>query len=131
MVTGSMGHPKNEVTTILLVEDEALIRMATAAMLEDEGYRVLESHDANDALAILNEVGTIDVVITDVQMPGSIDGLELVRIIGKDYPHVQTLVTSGRASLNEARQCGANKFLTKPYTASAIQSAVRSVRLSV
>jgi CheY-like chemotaxis protein len=123
-----MGHANHQ-TTILLVEDEGLIRMATAAMLEDEGYRVLEGTDADDALATLGAIANIDIVITDVQMPGKIDGLELVRIISHDYPHIQTLVTSGRASLNEARDCGAKKFLTKPYTASAIQSAVEAVRL--
>ena len=126
-----MERAKDQITTILLVEDEALIRMATAAMLEDEGYRVLEGTDAINALAVLDADSRIDIVITDVQMPGNIDGLELVEIIGREYPHILTLITSGRASFNEARQSGAKNFLTKPYTASAMQLAVRAVLTSV
>jgi CheY-like chemotaxis protein len=126
-----MALPKDQGRKILLVEDEALIRMATAAMLEDQGYLVLEGTDAINALTMLNSHPDIDIVITDVQMPGKIDGLELVEIIGREFPHILTLITSGRASLNEARQSGANKFLEKPYTASAIQSAVQEVLTTV
>ncbi len=126
-----MRRAKDQITTILLVEDEALIRMATAAMLEDEGYRVLEGKDAVNALAVLDTDPDIDIVITDVQMPGEIDGLELVEIISRKYPHILTLITSGRTSLNEAQQSGATKFLAKPYTAVAIQSALQAVLTAV
>ncbi|HEY4276006.1 MAG TPA: response regulator [Rhizomicrobium sp.] len=122
-----MSHASPQVATILLVEDEPLIRMATAAILEDEGYRVLEGRDADEALAILRANPEISIVVTDVQMPGKIDGLDLVRIIGQEYPRIQTLITSGRASLGDARQCGADKYLPKPYSASAIQSAVFAI----
>lgn len=122
-----MGHAGQDTKTILLIEDEGLIRMATAAMLEDAGYHVLEAMNADEALVTLEAGNEIDIVITDVQMPGKIDGLELVEIIASKYPRIPSLVTSGRASLQEARDCGARKFLTKPYTASAIQSAVEAV----
>jgi DNA-binding NtrC family response regulator len=122
-----MGHINHSEVTILLIEDEGLIRMATAAMLEDAGYHVREAMNADEALVALDADSQIDIVITDVQMPGKIDGLELVEIISSKYPHIQSLVTSGRASLNEARDCGAKKFITKPYTADAIQSAVQAV----
>ena len=122
-----MDNANPEPITILLIEDEALIRMATAAMLEDAGYRVVEAMNADEALVTLGEGQQIDIVITDVQMPGRLDGLELVEIITEKYPHILSLVTSGRASLREARDCGAKKFLTKPYTATAIQSAVEAV----
>ena len=122
-----MGHVNHAEITILLIEDEGLIRMATTAMLEDAGYQVREAINADEALVSLDADSQIDIVITDVQMPGKIDGLALVEIIARKYPHIQSLVTSGRASLNEARECGAKKFLTKPYTAEAIQSAVEAV----
>jgi two-component system, response regulator PdtaR len=123
-----MERAKDQVITILLIEDEGLIRMATAAMLEDAGYRVLEAMNADEALATLDTDGEeIDLVITDVQMPGKIDGLALVALISRKYPHIQALITSGRASVNEAWQSGAKKFLSKPYTAMAIQSAVKAV----
>lgn len=124
-----MGHPNDQALTVLLVEDEGIIRMASAAILEDAGYGVLEAVDAEEALAILNDHPEVDVVVTDVQMPGKLNGLKLVEVIAHDYPRVQTLVTSGLASLKEARESGAAKFLTKPYTAAGIQSAVRMLAL--
>ncbi|HEY2007631.1 MAG TPA: response regulator [Rhizomicrobium sp.] len=124
-----MGHPKDQAFTVLLVEDEGIIRMASAAILEDAGYDVLEAVDAEEALATLNDHPEVDVVVTDVQMPGKLDGLQLIEVIAHDYPQVQTLVTSGRASLREARESGAVKFLAKPYTAAGIQSAVRMLAL--
>jgi CheY-like chemotaxis protein len=122
-----MWSNQNRHFTILLIEDEALIRMGTAAMLEDDGYRVLEAVDAEGALAILDACSEIDIVITDVQMPGKIDGLALVEILAQRFPHIRTLVTSGRTSSQEACNCGAKKFLPKPYTAIAIQTAVQAL----
>ena len=94
-----MERDLNYVRTILLVEDEPLIRMATASMLEDAGYRVLEEIDADGALKMLITHPEIDIVITDVQMPGTMDGLKLVQIIRHAYSGISTIVTSGRASL--------------------------------
>src|ERR1700761_7159707 len=74
--------------TILLIEDEALIRLGTAAMLEDAGYCVLEAGDADEALSLLASHSEIDVVVTDVQMPGTIDGLVLVEIITREFPGI-------------------------------------------
>ena len=112
--------------TVLLIEDEGLIRMATAAMLEDAGYCVLEAVNCDEALIILQANAAVDIVVTDVQMPGKLDGLALVKVIGRDYPNIHTLVTSGRTGLREASLCGATKFLAKPYTALAIQEAVNA-----
>jgi CheY-like chemotaxis protein len=122
-----MEQANRNAITILLIEDEPLIRMATSAILEDAGYHVLEEATADAALESLSRHPEVDVVITDVQMPGRLDGLALIEIIGQDYPKIQTVITSGRTGPNEARQCGAKKFLSKPYTAAAIQSAVIAV----
>jgi CheY-like chemotaxis protein len=124
-----MGRARDQALTVLLVEDEGIIRMASASILEDAGYDVLEAVDAEEALATLNDHPEVDVVVTDVQMPGKLNGLKLIEVIAHDYPQVQTLVTSGRASLKEARESGAAKFLAKPYTAAGIQSAVRMLAL--
>jgi two-component system, response regulator PdtaR len=113
-------------STILLTEDEPVIRLGTSAMLEDAGYRVLEAGDASEALVLLSQHPEISLVLTDVQMPGAIDGLALVCIIQADYPKIRSIVTSGRSGSPEARQCGAAKFLPKPYTARTIQAAVTS-----
>ena len=124
-----MGSAKDQSLTVLLVEDEGIIRMASAAILEDAGYDVLEAADAEEALATLGDHPEVDVVVTDVQMPGRLDGLKLIEAIANDYPQVKTLVTSGLAGVKEARESGAAKFLAKPYTAAGIQSAVRILAL--
>ena len=111
--------------TVLLIEDEAVIRMRTAAMLEDAGYEVLEASDASEALALLSGHSEIKLVLTDVQMPGVIDGLALVEIIKADYPAVRSIVTSGLASLRQAKQCGAITYLPKPYNAKAMEAALK------
>ncbi len=121
-----MERAKDQAITVLLVEDEGIIRMASASMLEDAGYTVIEAMNADDALQILQQRSDVNVVVTDVQMPGKIDGLGLVEILAQDHPNIQTLITSGRAGVNEARRSGARRFLAKPYTAAAIQSAVAS-----
>jgi CheY-like chemotaxis protein len=122
----SMGYAKDQAITVLLVEDEGIIRMASSAMLEDAGYIVIEASDANEALQILRQHPQIDIVITDVQMPGTLDGLGLVEILGREYPHIEALITSGRTCVNDAQKAGAKKFLSKPYTAADMQNAVEA-----
>ena len=63
--------------------------------------------------------------MTDVQMPGTIDGLVLVEIIKRDFPAIRSIVTSGRSNLSDARKSGAGEFLSKPYSAASIGAAVR------
>lgn len=115
------------IPTILLIDDEAVIRLSTAAMLEDAGYGVLEAADGSEALALLSSHPEISVVLTDVQMPGAIDGLDLVEIVQQDYPAIKSIVASGRSGLREARQSGAGGFLAKPYTAAAMHEALKKV----
>jgi CheY-like chemotaxis protein len=110
--------------TVLLIEDEELIRMGTSAMLEDSGFRVLEAGNADEAKNIIADHPEIAVIITDVQMPGSMDGLQLTRMISHDHAHIPVLITSGRTGLPEARAHGAASYLSKPYTAHDIQQAV-------
>jgi CheY-like chemotaxis protein len=110
--------------TVLLIEDEPLIRMCTSAMLEDSGYTVLEAGNADEAQAVLMDHPEVSIVVTDVQMPGATDGLALASILKRDYSHIRVLVTSGRAGLQEAREHGAADYLSKPYTADAIQRAL-------
>lgn len=112
------------VQTVLLIEDEPLIRMGTSAMLEDSGFLVLEAANADEAQILIADHPEISVVITDVQMPGSMDGLELASLIHRNYSHIPVLITSGRTGLQEARQHGAASYLSKPYTAQAIQIAL-------
>jgi CheY-like chemotaxis protein len=87
----------DEPEAILLVKDEPLVRLDLAEMLEDAGYQVLEAANADIALKVLTaDPDRVTILMTDVNMPGSIDGLELARIVHAQWPHIRIVVTSGQ-----------------------------------
>lgn len=100
--------------TVLIVEDEPLIRMILADALEDEGYSVIEAGTALEAIAAL---GTKDVgaVITDVDMPGGLSGLDLTRYVASCRKGLPVIVTSGGHRLQEEKLPGDARFIAKPY----------------
>lgn len=101
--------------TVLVVEDEPLIRMVLAETLEDEGYRVLEASNVLEAIAALGRHAKVDALITDVDMPGDLDGLDLMRLIASYDSAVTVIVTSGRYSPGEGEMTPGSRFLAKPY----------------
>ena len=110
--------------TILVVEDEAVIRMCTAATLEDAGFRVLEAACSAEAIEILSRHAEISILMTDVHMPGQMNGLGLVAQVRRDHPAIRAIVVSGNASAADASRAGATGFLAKPFLA---QTMVRAV----
>jgi DNA-binding response OmpR family regulator len=112
--SGSSAPPAS---TILVVEDEVLVRLAIADYLRDCGYQVFEAGDAAEAQIVLNAGTSVDVVFSDVQLPGGMDGFGLARWIRQHHPGVQVLLTSGR--VNEAHRaaelCDDGPLLAKPY----------------
>jgi DNA-binding NtrC family response regulator len=112
--------------TILVVEDEALLRMCAVSVLEDAGYAVLEAEDGDAALEMIAGHDEIGVVITDVRMPGTMSGLALVSRIKKERPEIRSIVVSGNAAAREAFNVGASGFLPKPFLGDAIVNAVEN-----
>lgn len=104
--------------TVLLVEDEALLRMLMAELLRDAGVRVIEAATADEALAVLTAGLHVDVVFTDVRMPGRMDGVALALALGRDRPEIPVLVTSGDLDPEVARQMAT--FIPKPYDLDAV-----------
>ena len=102
-------------SVVLVVEDEALIRMGAADQLERSGYKVLEAGSATEALAILKARPEVQVLFTDIDMPGELDGMELAERVHQRWPKVLLLVTSGGASLADADIPDDGMFLAKPY----------------
>lgn len=104
--------------TVLVVEDEVLVRMVIADYLRECGYRVYEAVDAGEALAVLQspEV-SIEIVFSDLQMPGDMDGFGLARWIRANKPGVHVILTSGleRSAEIAATLCEAGPLLNKPY----------------
>ncbi|WP_371422385.1 response regulator [Tardiphaga sp.] len=112
-LTGSTAN----YSTALVVEDEPLVRTYVAEVLMDAGYRVFEACDALDALAILGERRDVHIVLTDIEMPGGMDGLELAGTIRSRWPEIVILVHSGRVRpAAHALPLGAG-FIAKPYRA--------------
>lgn len=121
-----MGQGEKQ-QTVLVVEDEPLIRMAAIATFEDAGFHVLSAKDSAQALGILASHSEINILVTDVCMPGIVDGLGLVALVRRDHPTIQSIVVSGNTTLAEARQAGAAGFVSKPYLAHAMVQAIRDI----
>lgn len=104
-------------TTVLIVEDEVLVRMGVGEYLRGRGFRVLEAGDAQEAQSVLAADGGIDVVFTDVVMPGDLDGFALAAWIRRHHPAIRVLLTSGVTSagrLASRLEPGA-MHIDKPY----------------
>jgi len=111
---------------ILLVEDEPLIRLFMAELLEEAGFRVIEAAHANEALTILNSGLPIGVLLTDVDMPPGPDGYELSRTVSRYWPRVEILIMSGRRWPAHGDLPPGAAFLAKPCPNDAIVLHVRS-----
>jgi CheY-like chemotaxis protein len=113
---------------VLLVEDEALIRMLAVDILENAGFTVVDAGHAREALEYLHAKSSdIAIMITDVQMPGSMDGLDLAHHARTHWPWIAVLIVSGHlAPLSGAMPAG-SRFLPKPYQAEGLVTAVREL----
>jgi CheY-like chemotaxis protein len=112
---------------ILLVEDEVLVRMVAADVLEDAGFTVLESASAEEALMLLETRPDVQVLFTDVNMPGALDGLGLAQTVHNRAPGVGILGGSGRIRPNPGELPPGARFIAKPYAPSALTDAVRAL----
>jgi len=114
-------------TSVLVVEDDFLVRLTAVDVLEDAGFHVYEADGAERALSMMEERRDIGAVFTDIDMPGSIDGLELARRVGRRWPNVRVIVTSGGAQRTGLDLPTGGIFIAKPYSASRIVSKLRAM----
>jgi signal transduction histidine kinase len=114
---------------VLLVEDEASVRMVLARGLERKGYSVTTAEDANAALVVLNSDAAVDVLLSDVMMPG-MDGVELAFKAVEMRPGIGLVLMSGYAELPRHREAEALgvSFMTKPFTMSDLLAALTKAR---
>ena len=113
--------------TVLVVEDEPLVRMGIVDHLEDSGFTVLEAADADAAIHLLVKNLDIRIVFTDVDMPGSMDGLKLAAAISKRWPPIKIVVTSGHRKVNTNDLPVEAHFFAKPYSFDKLVTAFRSL----
>jgi len=119
-----MAHFK---PTVLVVEDEALVRMAIVDRLEEEGFLALEAADADQALAILVTNLDVRLVFTDVDMPGSMNGIKLAAAVRDRWPPIKIVVTSGFRKVSLDELPAEAQFVSKPYNADRIVAAFRQL----
>lgn len=111
---------------VLVVEDDAMIRMDVVSMIEDAGYDVLEAPDADAAIAILETRLDISIVFTDIEMPGSMNGLKLAYAVRDRWPPVSIIIASGRIRPQPDEMPSEVQFLRKPYSEAAVVQAVHA-----
>ena len=102
---------------VLVVEDEILLRMRAVDMVEDAGYTSVEAVDADQAVAILESRSDIALIFTDIQMPGSMDGLGLAHSVHKRWPPIKIILVSGQLKLSESDIPPNSRFFGKPLQA--------------
>ncbi|MBA1349716.1 response regulator [Rhizobium sp. WYCCWR 11146] len=115
---------KNGKAVVLVVEDSTIIRMGAVDLVVSAGYEALEACDADEAIGILESRDDVDLVFTDVQMPGTMDGIKLSHYINDRWPPVRLIVASGAAILEESSLPTGSRFFSKPYDSHAIIDAM-------
>jgi CheY-like chemotaxis protein len=111
---------------VLVVEDEFLIRMNAIETIE-EGYEVVEAANADEAIAVLERRFDITVLFTDIQMPGSMDGLKLAAAVRHRWPPILIVATSGQVKLHPEDLPKGGRFLPKPYSPTEIMTTLREL----
>lgn len=110
--------------SVLVVEDETLIRFSVVAQLEDAGFEVFEAANADDAIEILNVTPSIRLLFTDIDMPGTMDGLKLAAAVRNRWPPVKIVITSGHRIVEAVDVPEGSLFFSKPY---AYQAVLKSI----
>lgn len=106
-----------ETVGVLVVEDDPLVMLAAVDVIEHAGYRVYQASDADAAIRLLEAHDAIHILFTDIEMPGSMDGLELAACIRDRWPKISIIITSGRILARDVGLPAGDIFLAKPYGA--------------
>ncbi len=112
---------------VLIVEDEPLLRELAVEFVEEAGFVALEAGDADEAVALLKARSDIAVLFTDINMPGSMDGLGLAHAVRDRWPPIKIIVASGRVRLKQSDLPPNSAFLEKPYHGKAMIAQLRSM----
>ena len=110
---------------VLVVEDDFLNRLHAVNLVEDAGYIAVEASNADEAITILEARKDIRIVFTDIDMPGSMDGLKLAHAIRERWPPIELILTSGHFDLSDDEIPERGRFFPKPYRDQEIISALQ------
>jgi CheY-like chemotaxis protein len=112
---------------VLVVEDEMLLRMRAVDMVEDAGYTSVEAVDAEEAVAILEARSDIALLFTDIQMPGSMDGLGLAHAVHERWPPIKIILVSGQLKAANIEIPANSRFFGKPLEAKVMIALMQSM----
>jgi CheY-like chemotaxis protein len=112
---------------VLVVEDEPIIRLGMVSSIEDAGYVVIEAANADEAISRLAQDSEVGVVVTDVDMPGSMDGIRLAHYVRNRWPPIQLLVISGKVGVLPGELPDGARFMSKPYQEPALLHTIETL----
>jgi CheY-like chemotaxis protein len=112
---------------VLVVEDEPLVRTGALEAITEAGFEVVEARNADEAIAILERRADIHVIFTDIQMPGSMDGLRLAHFVRHRWPPIKIIATSGHAHITADDLPEGGRFLRKPYADHEVTGTIREL----
>lgn len=101
-----------------------IVRLIGSDTLSNAGYEVVEAGSADEALQILERYGAVEVLFTDIRMPGSMDGLELARVVHARWPDMKILITSGDTFPRDSEIADNGRFLAKPYNTEVLRNEI-------
>jgi CheY-like chemotaxis protein len=124
-----MSHPDlQKQAVILVVEDEAILRMVAASFFEDAGFEVVEAADTGEALTVLESREDIHLVFTDIDLPpSSVNGLTLAQAVTDRWPPIKIVIVSGHDVPGEGTMLTGSRFFPKPYRAEEMIATVREM----
>src|SRR5260370_30483871 len=121
----SMSTPVRRRSAVRVVEDELLLRINAVEMIEDAGFEALQAADGDEAIEILEGRPDIKVIFTDIQIPGSMDGLKLAHAVRGPWPPIKIIATSGRVNIRIYDLREGERFVPKPYLPTEIAGTLR------
>jgi CheY-like chemotaxis protein len=112
---------------VLIVDDEFLVRSLAAKVAEEAGFNVVEADDADEGIRILESRPDIRLILTDIEMPGSMDGLELACAVSHRWPCIEVIVTSGKMRPHADELPDRGYFMPKPYSPSELTGLLQAL----
>ena len=120
-----MGLQPRQTVTVLIVEDEPTLLLFAQDFLEDAGFRTLTANNADAAIAILETHEDIRIIFTDIDMPGSMNGIKLAQAVRNRWPPIQIIATSGHVSAPKLPE--GSKFFDKPFEPQKVIDAMHEM----
>ncbi len=120
-------HPTVTPACILVVEDETFIRMDAVEIIRAAGFDILEATNADQAIRMLELHSSIQLIFTDIDMPGSMNGLGLVAAVRDGWPPVRIIATSGYFKVKAGDLPSDARFISKPYQPAQLINAIREL----